>query len=301
MNVGMIGLGRMGRALAYRLTRAGYAVVGFDVAESALRAAQDDGITVAENLESLSKNVHVAWIMVPAGKAVDAVIEHVCRSGAPGLTIIDGGNSNWQDTLERARTIAARGMSFIDCGISGGLHGRDNGFCIMVGGDKNIYKTLLPLFSAVAAPEGIVYTGPSGAGHYVKMVHNGIEYGLLQAYAEGLNILHEGSFAGNLADLAEITRAWQHGSIIRSWILDLAHTILVEHPDVDSLAGSIGENGTGRWAAEEAQDHRVNAPVLQAALQVRMHSRILGCTNYATKLVALLRREFGGHELEHKR
>ena len=299
MKIGLIGLGKIGSAVAKRLIDAGHTVIGFDLDKTACDKAREFGVTVVEHIELVAQQARVTWIFLPAGPVIDSVLHQLMPYMNGGDVIIDGGNSNFQDSIKRARMLDERSVIFLDCGTSGGLHGRENGFCLMVGGDRAAYTKICSMLEDVAAQGGVGHVGPSGAGHYVKMVHNAIEYAMLEAYGEGMQLLHEGSFKAAQLDLEEITRIWQHGSIIRSWILDLLHTI-VEHDQIlDKVEGTIDETGTGRWAVENAKKNDVPVPVIEQSLKVRAQSRESG-GNYATKIVALLRHEFGGHPYKKK-
>lgn len=297
MNVGIIGLGKMGGALAERFVKGGHSVFGFDGNKEMSEHAQKLGVTIVESVAALSVAAQVIWLMVPAGDVVDSVIKSLLPTLQPGHVIVDGGNSHPHDSVRRHASLKKDGIDFIDCGTSGGVHGRELGFSLMIGGDQPVFEKLEPLFVAAAAPNGYEYMGPAGAGHYVKMVHNGIEYALLQAYAEGFNLLHHGDYQA--LDLEKVTRVWQHGSIIRSWILDLAHNVLKNDQTFENVSGAIGENKTGAWTLEEAQKHNIPVDLIEKSLAIRAWSRESG-GNYATKLVALLRKEFGGHPLAKK-
>jgi 6-phosphogluconate dehydrogenase len=293
IKIAVIGLGKMGFGIASRLARGGYAVIGFDPDAAARDHARKAGITVISQLSELTNDCATVWLMVPAGKVVDAVLQELVKIVAPKTVIIDGGNSFFKDSMRRAKDLALHDIAFLDCGVSGGVHGLTNGFCLMVGGELNVYQAMLPTLQLIAAQHGVAHVGPSGAGHYVKMVHNGIEYGILQAYGEGFQLLKEGDFSSEL-DLHQIAAVWQEGSVIRSFILGLTKNIFTADQALISVNGSIGENGTGRWTFENAQQHNIPMPVLAAALQVRKESRDTNGT-YATKVVALLREQFGGH------
>lgn len=295
LTVGVVGLGRMGLSIVYRLVQAGHRVIGFDAHHDAQIQAQALGASSVEKLEDITQSLDALWLMVPAGDPVDDVIQQVLPTLKKETVIIDGGNSNFHDSIRRAQFLATYGIAFLDCGTSGGLHGKEIGFSLMVGGDLETYQRLLPLFEALAAPQGYGYMGPSGAGHYVKMVHNGIEYSLLQAYAEGFHLLKNGHYH-NL-DLEKISTVWSHGSIIRSWCLELAQQIFMHDQEFSSISGKIGENKTGQWTLEEAEHAQVPMPLLNKALDLRAWSRASG-GNYATKLVAMLRHQFGGHPVD---
>lgn len=297
MNVGIIGLGKMGNAIAYRLVLAGHLVCGFDPADEAKLDAEKAGVQVVSTMVEVAQQARIIWLMVPAGDLVDAVITELLPHLTAGDIIVDGGNSKYTDSIRRAATLKAHNIHFLDCGTSGGVHGRTNGFCLMFGGDKAAYTSIQPLCEAIAAPGGFGYVGQSGTGHYVKMVHNGIEYGLLQAYAEGFEIIHEGTFKDEALDLQEITRIWSHGSVVRSFLLDLAHGVFTHDQKLTTISGEIKEGGTGKWTVEEARAHNISTPVIDASLRVRAWSRDTG-GNYATKMVQMLRHAFGGHPIK---
>ncbi len=297
MKIGVIGLGRMGEAIAYRLIEAGHEVIGFDTSADARKAVEASGGTTVTSITDLAKQAHIFWLMVPAGEVVDAVIKELHSHLSAGDIIIDGGNSKYTDSIRRAKELLQHEVFFLDCGTSGGVHGRADGFCLMVGGDNVIYTKIHSLLVAIAAPGGLAHVGPAGAGHYVKMVHNGIEYALLQAYAEGLHVIKEGSFKKQVLNLEEITRIWTQGSIIRSWILELAHGIVQKDPELKTVSGEIAESGMGKWTAQEAHKNNIPVSVIEESLNVRAWSRETG-GNYATKLVAMLRKAFGGHAVK---
>lgn len=310
MKVGLIGLGRMGQAIAARLVHAGISVVGYDKfmpekIDLSIHSVSDNDshrltssalFSTVKTAADVAEQARIIWLMIPQGKPVDEVIEELRPHLKKDDIIIDGGNSFYEDTLRRYELLKKHDVHYLDCGTSGGLHGRNLGFCLMIGGQREAYQACHELFSAVAAPNGFKYLGPSGAGHYVKMVHNGIEYGLLEAYAEGLHVLHNGAYKD--LDLAGISHLWNQGSIIRSWILELAHDVLARNPDFSKISGAVGENLTGLWTYEEAQRRSVPVPVIKTALDVRAESRKTG-GNYATKVVSLLRHEFGGHPITY--
>ncbi len=297
MRIGMVGLGRMGNAIAHRLLQAGHTVFGFDPSAQALAQAKEMGVEPVDALKKLPDHVRVIWIMVPAGKPVDEVISQLQPALQKGDILIDGGNSNFADSVRRAEKLNKDGITLLDCGTSGGLLGKDIGFALMVGGDRASFDQVHDIFTAVAAPDSVTYCGPSGAGHYVKMVHNGIEYGLLQAYAEGFHLLKQGHYKE--LDLAAITKGWQKAAVVRSWILDLAHTVFAKDQELTGIGGQIAESGMGRWTVGEAQAQNIPVRVIKEALAIRAWSRETG-GNYGTKLVAMLRNQFGGHQVEKK-
>lgn len=299
MKMGIVGLGRMGNAIAFRLLQAGHEVIGYDLDTTAYDDAATMGVSMVHDLAQLASQTRIIWLMVSVD-AVDQVIHGLKPHLKADDIIIDGGNSYYEDSMRRAQNLLVNGIIFLDCGTSGGVVGRRGGFCLMVGGDQAAYTKVHPLLVDIAAPGGLGYVGPSGAGHYVKMVHNGIEYGLLQAYAEGFHLIKEGTFKKMGLDLEEISRIWNNGSIIRSFLLGLAHQVLKKDQELRQVAGHVAEGGTGRWAVEEAKKHHLSVPVIEHALHVRAWSREHG-GDYATKLIAVLRHEFGGHEVKRTR
>jgi 6-phosphogluconate dehydrogenase len=297
VNVAIIGLGKMGEAIAYRATQAGFKVFGFDVSSDSCAFAAKNGIQIVSNITDFAdKNITIFWIMVPQGELVDKVITQLRPLLKAKDVIIDGGNSKFNDSKRRAQELALEDIYFIDCGTSGGVHGRKNGFCLMIGGDRIAYEYIEPLLQAVAMSEGYAHVGPSGAGHYVKMVHNGIEYGLLQAYAEGFHLLKNGEFENAHLDLEKIASLWNHGSVIRSWILELVFNIMKEDQNLAHINGNVSSTGMGKWTVEQAHISNVPVPVIEQALKVREWSEKTD-GNYATKIVAMLRNQFGGHSV----
>lgn len=292
MNVGVIGLGNMGNAVAHRIIKAGHRVVGFDSNVEHARRARDMGVEITECAPLVAQSSRIVWLMLPAGPVVDQVIQEILPELRPGDIIIDGGNSFFEDSIRRYHALLKDEILFLDCGTSGGLRGRAEGFCVMVGGDHHAYERAEWLFKVIAAPEGYEYVGPAGAGHYVKMVHNGIEYSLLQAYAEGFQILKEGRY--EQLDLEAIARVWNHGSVIRSWLLSLLQEIMEEDQALHEVSGRVDQGGTGMWTAQEARMRNIPTPCLDQALVVRAWSQQTA-GNYATKLIALTRHKFGGH------
>ncbi|QQR48966.1 decarboxylating 6-phosphogluconate dehydrogenase [bacterium] len=297
MNIGIVGLGRMGQGIAARLIDNNHTVFGFDPTPQAQHDAQKIGVTLASSLDLLAKKVRVFWLMIPAGALIDTTIEQLLPHLQPNDILVDGGNSWFKDSQRRAALLAEKNIHFLDCGTSGGLAGREQGYSLMIGGKQEIFEQLESVFSALAAPNGYGYVGPAGAGHYVKMVHNGIEYSLLQAYAEGFHLLKQGSYPH--LDLEKISHIWLNGSIVRSWILQLANNVFTRDQKLETIAGEIGENQTGRWTLDEAQQHNVPMAMLKDALDIRTWSRETG-GNYGTKVVAMLRNEFGGHTVKEK-
>jgi 6-phosphogluconate dehydrogenase len=295
MKVGIIGLGRMGLAIAKRLLKKNHTVFGFDLQEISKKNLQNLGGTPVEDVTKIPHECNVIWLMLPAGDVIDKVISQIKPHTKSGTIIVDGGNSLFTNTIRRAKDLEKNKISFLDCGTSGGLRGEEIGFSLMIGGEKNSYEKLTPIFDAIATPNGYAYMGESGAGHYVKMVHNGIEYVVLQAFADGFNLLKNGHYK-NL-ELKNISGVWQNGSIIRSFIVELLNEIFSEITDFASVPGKIGENLTGQWALEEANKHKIDFGLLKNALNKREWSRQTG-GDFSTKLVALLRKKFGGHMLQ---
>ena len=298
MKIALIGLGKMGQALAHRAIQAGHEMFGFDINADSCAVARNEGVTVVENIADFAQHdIHVFWLLVPQGELVDKVIAQLRPILKEKDVIVDAGNSKFSDSMRRAQDLALSDIYFVDCGTSGGVHGKENGFCLMVGGDKKAYAIIEPFLHSIAAQEGYAHVGPSGAGHYVKMVHNGIEYGLLQAYAEGFNVLKNGDFASDELNLAQISKLWNHGSVIRSWILDLVFNIMKEDQNLHDVIGSISSTGMGKWTVENAHKNNIQVPVIEESLKVREWSEKTG-GDYATKIVACLRNQFGGHAVQ---
>jgi 6-phosphogluconate dehydrogenase len=301
MELGMIGLGRMGGNMAQRLMRGGHRVVGFDPNANARKALEGDGGGSADSLQALVAALpapRVLWMMVPAGKITDGTVDTLAGLLAPGDVVVDGGNSNYKDTLRRAEALAGRQVGYVDCGTSGGVWGLAEGYALMVGGDRAVVDRLRPIFEtlAPAKDKGWGHVGPVGSGHFTKMVHNGIEYGLMQAYAEGFSILqHKQEFALDLHQVAEI---WRTGSVVRSWLLDLTADALGKNPTMDGIAPWVADSGEGRWTLQEAIDLDVPAPVIALSLMARLRSR--DDDSFADKLLAAMRNEFGGHAIKHE-
>jgi 6-phosphogluconate dehydrogenase len=298
MELGMIGLGRMGANMAERLMRGGHRVVGFDRNESARSRVAEKGAEAAESIEALThrlKSPRVVWLMVPSGPAVDDTLSALLPLLSSGDTIIDGGNSYYKDSQRRARMLVDKQIHYLDAGTSGGIWGLQNGYSIMVGGDKAAVERLRTIFEVLApAPErGWGHVGPSGAGHFVKMIHNGIEYGLMQAYAEGFALMHHKTEFG--LDLKQVAEIWRDGSVVRSWLLDLVAVALKDKQALDGIAPYVADSGEGRWTAFEAVDLNVPAPVITLSLLARLRSR--DADSFSDKLLAALRNEFGGHEV----
>jgi 6-phosphogluconate dehydrogenase len=295
MKVGIIGLGKMGKAIAQRLLNARHEVIGFDVNSKILDKAHNIGVKKAKDIKNLAEQVRIFWLMVPAGEIVDKVLEELRPYLIGRDIIVDGGNSKFTDSIRRSENFLKSGVNFLDCGTSGGLRGEDIGFSLMVGGSFEAFQTIQPLLQAIAAPNGFAYMGPSGTGHYVKMVHNGIEYALMQSYAEGFHLLKNGHFKD--LNLAKISSVWSHGAVIRSWLLQLCHEIFTEDQRLEHISGRVSESGMAQWTIEDAQKHDIPVQLIEDALEIRFWSQQTG-GNYATKIVALLRNKFGGHYVE---
>lgn len=296
---GVIGLGRMGGALVRNLQKAGGRAVVYDVNPDSIAEMEAEGATGARDLAALAEllpdHPRIIWMMVPAGEAVDKVIAELRPHLAPGDVLIDGGNSFYRDSVRRAAEMEAMGVDYLDCGSSGGLEGALNGLCLMVGGKKEAFELAEPLFRAIAQPGGYAHVGPSGAGHFVKMAHNGIEYGILQAIGEGFELLDSGPYQ---LDLAQVADLWNHGSVVRGWLMELAARAFKNDARLDAIRGEVGGGSTGSWAVEEAWKAGVPMPVIAMSYALRLRSR-QGDT-MSGKVVAALRREFGGHAVQSK-
>jgi 6-phosphogluconate dehydrogenase len=333
MQLGMIGLGRMGANLVRRLTAAGHTCVVYDVNPAAVKAMEGKGVRVANSIEALVAMLTkpaAAWVMLPAA-VTGSTVETLASCMAAGDIIVDGGNSYYRDDIERARTLASAGIHYVDCGTSGGVFGLERGYCLMIGGEDEVVHHLDPIFRSIApgveaavrtpgrqgeprpAEQGYLHCGPHGAGHFVKMVHNGIEYGLMAAYAEGLNILkkadaglrpqeadaettplREPSGYQYQLDIADIAEVWRRGSVVASWLLDLTAAALVDEGDFAEFSGRVSDSGEGRWTVMAAVDEGVPAPVIATALFSRFESR--GAADYADWLLSAMRKQFGGHD-----
>jgi 6-phosphogluconate dehydrogenase len=299
MQIAMIGLGRMGANMAQRLMRGGHEVVGFDPSEAARKLIEEKGAGSAASLEALVgklKAPRVVWLMVPAGEITDNTINSLVPLLSPGDCIIDGGNSNYRDTQRRAAAVAQKKIDYVDSGTSGGVWGLAEGYSLMIGGEKAVVDRVKSIFEALApAPnQGWGHVGAVGSGHYTKMIHNGIEYGLMQAYAEGFSILqHKTEFKLDLTQIAEI---WRYGSVVRSWLLDLTADALAKNPTLKGIAPYVVDSGEGRWTVSEAVELGVPAIVITASLLERFRSR--DSDSFVDKLLAAMRNQFGGHEIK---
>jgi 6-phosphogluconate dehydrogenase len=333
MQLGMVGLGRMGAGIVRRLTREGHRCVGYDVSADAVKAVESDGIGGATSLEEFASKLEKprrAWVMVPAGEITSKTIRAVAEVFEAGDVIIDGGNTHYHDDIRHAAELREKGIHHVDVGTSGGVYGLERGFCLMIGGEQDVVEQLYPLFGSIApgvgaaertpgrsgtpspSESGFLHCGPNGAGHFVKMVHNGIEYGIMAAYAEGLNILHSAGIGKEVLegdaetapmehpeyyqydiDTAEVTEVWRRGSVVSSWLLDLTAQALFESPTLEDFSGRVSDSGEGRWTSIAAIDEGVPAPVLTTALYSRFASR--GLDNYANRVLSAMRYGFGGH------
>ena len=303
MQVGIVGLGRIGAGMARRLARGGHQVVAWnrtaqvatDLAAEPENRGQVTAVTnLADLVTTLAAPRHV-WLSLPAGEATQGLIDQLAPLLSEGDVIVDTGNANFRDSARRASELAARDLGFLDMGVSGGVWGLQVGFCAMVGGDRAAFERLEPAIATLAPPDGYLYCGPAGAGHYVKMVHNGIEYGLMEAYGEGFDILHASDYD---LDLAAIARLWNHGSVIRSWLLELAgNAFEKEGNDLEGIAGWVADSGEGRWTVADALEHDVPAPIITLALIQRLRSR-RSPDSFTDRVLAALRNEFGGHAVK---
>ena len=299
MQLGMVGLGRMGANMTTRLLRGGHTVAVFDRNPAAVTTSAAEGAVGTASLGELISKLaapRAVWVMVPSGDATESTITALTAELSSGDTIIDGGNSNYKDSMRRGKMLAERGIAFVDAGTSGGVWGLKEGYALMIGGDAAAVERLAPIFStlAPAADRGWARVGPSGAGHFTKMVHNGIEYGMMQAYAEGFSILqHKTELSLDLAQVAEL---WRHGSVVRSWLLDLTALALKDNPTMKGIAPFVSDSGEGRWTVAEAIDLDVPAPVITLSLLQRLRSR--DTESYSDKLLSAMRNQFGGHAIK---
>ena len=299
LTLGFVGLGKMGHNMVHRLRRDGpFSIVAFDPFQQARDAVLPYGAQTAATLQEMVTAMpppRGVWLMVPSGKITQDTVDQLLTMLQPGDTIIDGGNSNYHDSMNRYAAAKQKGVSFIDCGVSGGVWGLEVGFCLMAGGDTDAVERYRPIFQTLAPPDGFLHAGPSGAGHFVKMVHNGIEYGMLQAYAEGFAILEAKQDFGTL-DLHAIAHLWDQGSVVRSWLLELLERAFAQDPHLDQLRGWVEDSGEGRWTVEESMDLDVPAPVLAISLMMRYQSRLPD--GFGNKVIAALRNQFGGHAVQ---
>jgi 6-phosphogluconate dehydrogenase len=337
MQLGMVGLGRMGAGIVRRLMRDGHRCVGYDVSPDAVSAIEADGATGASSLQDFAAKLEkprAVWVMVPAGKITDSTIASLAEVLEPGDAVIDGGNTHYVDDIRHAAELREKGIHHVDCGTSGGVWGFERGFCLMIGGEKEVVDRLSPIFASVApgveaaprtpgrtgepsqAEHGYLHCGPNGAGHFVKMVHNGIEYGLMAAYAEGLNVIANADMGTRTRDAdaetaplehpelylydidtTEVAEVWRRGSVVGSWLLDLTAQALAESPTLEGFAGRVSDSGEGRWTSIAAIEEGVPTPVLTTALYSRFASR--GADDFADRLLSAMRKQFGGHDEKH--
>ncbi len=296
MELAMVGLGKMGLNMAMRLLRGGHRLIAYDLSESAIQASQQEGAVGVRTLTELARMLpvpRIVWVMVPSGGPTEDTIAALCMTLSAGDIIIDGGNSNYKDSMRRAKMLEEMGLHFVDVGTSGGIRGLTQGYSMMIGGDKEIVDLLRPIFETLApvADKGWGHVGPCGSGHFVKMVHNGIEYGLMQAYAEGFDIMKAKKEFD--LDMYRIAQIWRFGSVVRSWLLDLTAEALADDQDLKSLEAWVADSGEGRWTVVEAIEKDVPAPVITLALEMRLVSRHRN--SYAAKILAAMRNKFGGH------
>lgn len=302
MRVGMIGLGKMGLNLTKNMLRNGIEVVGFDLSKDNVVAAQEAGATPADSLEDLVSKLgtpRIAWVMLPAGKPTDSTIETLAKILDKDDIVVDGGNSFYKDSLRHNEITSATGVKFFDCGTSGGQNGALNGGNFMIGGDdaEAFDKYLKDIFEKIAEPDGFLYTGAAGSGHYLKMVHNGIEYGMMEAIGEGFDVLENSDYN---YDNEAVAKLWNHGSVVRSWLMELAEDAFAKDPKLDELLGRMHSSGEGQWTLQESLDMAVPTPVIALSLMMRYESMRDADNNFTGKVVAALRNGFGGHAVDTK-
>lgn len=296
MQIAIIGLGKMGGNMAKRLLRGGHQVVAYDRDAAAVEALAKEGATAASSLEDVVSKLtqpRAVWVMVPSGKPFDMTKATLMTTLAADDIVIDGGNSDFRESMKHSVDLATKKIRWLDCGTSGGVWGLENGYCLMVGGDQSAYEHLLPILSTLAPKEGQQYFGKAGAGHFAKMVHNGIEYAMMQAYAEGFELLKASEFG---FDLHKLTHVWNQGGVVRSWLLELAERAFKKDPELKELKAYVDDNGMGRWTVREAINHAVAAPAISAALFARFASRQEN--GFGLRVLAALRNEFGGHAVK---
>ncbi|MFN2525781.1 MAG: phosphogluconate dehydrogenase (NAD(+)-dependent, decarboxylating) [Actinomycetota bacterium] len=298
MQIAMVGLGRMGGNMTQRLLRGGHEVVAWARTAESVKEAAGHGAVPADSLDDLVAKLAApksVWLMIPAGRPTAETVERLSTLLQAGDVIIDGGNSRYTESVRRAADLQERGIEFVDAGTSGGIWGLDNGYCLMIGANSETFARLEPIFATLAPENGYARVGPPGAGHFVKMVHNGIEYALMQAYGEGLELLNASEFDLDLSSVAEV---WRHGSVVRSWLLDLIARALVDDPKLEAISDYVEDSGEGRWTVETAIDSAVPTPTIALALFQRFASR--QDESFANKVIAALRKEFGGHAVRPK-
>ncbi len=298
MQIGLVGLGKMGFNLARNIQSKGHEVIAYDINETSLKAISEHGVKPVRSLKELAESVktkRVIWLMIPAGKLVDKTLEELKKYLTVGDIVIDGGNSFFKDSIRRGKDLGALQIDYLDCGTSGGTEGALNGVCAMIGGNRFAFNHCEPLFKDISLKDGYLYCGASGSGHYVKMVHNGIEYGMMQAIAEGFEVMHKSEFK---LDLEKVAGVWNHGSVVRSWLMELTENALRKDPGLDSIKGVMHSSGEGKWTLETALEQQIATPVI--ALSLLMRYRSLQEDTFSGKVVAALRNEFGGHAVEKK-
>jgi 6-phosphogluconate dehydrogenase len=296
MQIGFVGLGRMGLNMVTRLVRGGHTVVAYDRSADAVARAEAAGAKGVSTLDALFQGLaapRAVWVMVPSGDPTESTVSALSQLLSAGDTIIDGGNTNFHDDVRRAQSLAAKRLEYVDAGTSGGIWGLQEGYCLMVGGKAEVCARLEPIFLTLAPKDGYLRVGGHGAGHYVKMIHNGIEYGLMQAYAEGFELMHASDYS---IDVGAVAALWNHGSVVRSWLLELAARALAEDPELAGLKGFVEDSGEGRWTLHEGIDRAVPLPVMTAALYTRFRSR--EDNPFSERMLAALRNQFGGHAVK---
>jgi 6-phosphogluconate dehydrogenase len=298
MQIGLVGLGKMGFNLARNIQSKGHEVIAYDINEASLKAISEYGVKPVKSLKELAENVktkRVIWLMIPAGDLVDKTLDELKKYLTVGDIVIDGGNSFFKDSVRRGKDLGALQIDYLDCGTSGGTEGALNGVCAMIGGNRFAFNHCEPLFKDISLTDGYLYCGASGSGHYVKMVHNGIEYGMMQAIAEGFEVMHKSEFK---LDLEKVAGVWNHVSVVRSWLMELTENALRKDPGLDSIKGVMHSSGEGKWTLETALEQQIATPVI--ALSLLMRYRSLQEDTFSGKVVAALRNEFGGHAVEKK-
>ncbi|MBK9012654.1 MAG: decarboxylating 6-phosphogluconate dehydrogenase [Saprospiraceae bacterium] len=296
MTIGLIGLGKMGFPLAQNMLRNKYTIVAFDIDDANRKRSADAGIVTTSSLQAVAMHLpspRIVWSMVPAGDATESVLAQLAELLSPGDIVIDGGNSNYKDSLRRYAIFKEKGIKMLDCGTSGGISGALNGACTMIGGDRDAYEVCKPLFDALSVENGSLYVGAAGSGHFTKIVHNGIEYGMMQAIAEGFEVLNKSPFD---VDFEAVAKVWNHGSVVRSWLMELSQSAFSKDPQLSAIKGIMHSSGEGKWTIETALELGVPTPVIALSLLMRFRSQEED--TFAGKVVAALRNEFGGHAVE---
>ena len=298
MQIGLVGLGKMGYNLALNMKNKGHEVVAYDINQKTLDLISAQGISTVTTLEDLVESIttkRVIWLMIPAGELVDNTLAMLTPLLSVGDIIIDGGNSNYKDSVKRARELEALQINYLDCGTSGGMEGALHGVCAMIGGNRFAFNHCEQLLKDISIENGYLYCGPSGSGHFVKMIHNGIEYGMMQSIAEGFEVMHKSEF--NL-DLEKVAKVWNHGSVVRSWLMELTENALRKDPGLESIRGVMHSSGEGKWTLDTALEKQIATPVIALSLMMRYRSK--EDDTFSGKIVAALRNEFGGHAVEKK-